>query len=581
MNQLFNITIGGDIVTIETCNISLAMNRMYDVATFNMSELPQHELDVVINYGDKTFNGFVYSTQKISKLLYKIECRTYGAKLTEPYSAFTEGFDDATTSHELCALYASQADIPINITSENIDFGGSYERTGTMLSGLRNIASVTGAEYWDDGLTIQIQPNKEILDIGTEVPPSVIFDFIATKTSVYNKGVGFITIRNGGSETSDIISKNSVYAEVDECTGEIFVFPNPYGEIEHTVGMSPLTEVQLDRLETYRMLDDDTITLNGAINSVTSLTLNGVEISDYEFEVGHNVIYFNTLKRGTVTIDYTALGYRGFTNISTTPIGRFITFDIIYLDQYIKFEGFLSPDCANTESTDGDMTCIVPSDRPYNYGFDAWTIGGNPEIIFYNGSDVIVRNVVSEVADYSNVESATLEATDGGYRYQTRYTLKDALGARSGDDDIDYTLSSDEDGDYFEFTQYYPQVEVSYTTDAIKHHIEFPEILHGIITMLIRNENTDQACEYLLNTQIPCELNQYIAVDIIGELGIDLPQAIGRSLPYTRPNNSEAYATVNSFGGVKIWVATDGDYVIDTSSLKPRTTITLVAQVNG
>lgn len=581
MTQLFNITINGVVKKVDSVSVSKVINRFYDVAVFNIDEDVQHELDVVINYGDDSFHGFVFSTIKISKTMYSIECRTEGAKLTEPYSAYTEGFDEATTSHELCALYATTSGVPINITAGDLDFGGSYERVGTMLSALQNIATTTGAEFWDDGSSIQIQPNKAITSQGVEINPQDIFDFVGTKSTVYNKGVGVITIQNGGSETTDIISKNRIYAEIDECSGELFVFPNPYGAIEHTVGISPLSPIKIDRIETNSMLDIDVITLDGAIDSITSIKLNGDDISDYNFEQGHNVLWFNSLKRGTLTVEYKASAYKGYTNITNVPIGRFITFDIFYLDQLLRFEGLLSPNCLNS-ATDGDMTCIVPSDNYYNAGFNAWTIGGDPVFKFFNGSSEIIRTVVSTSDDYISVEDATLEEVIGvGYRYKTRYVLGTALGVQSNGDGISYTTSVDGDDYYFEFTQYYPSVKVSYNTPATKHYVQFSEITGGEIIMVIMNNNTDQTCEYELDTKIRCVFNQYVDVDVASELGIEVTDVSGASLSYLKPNGSASTVSVNVFGIAKIYVFMDGDYVIDTTSLKARTYITLTSNVNG
>jgi len=582
MTQLFKVTIDGVEKKVKGATISEEVNRFYDVASFDIKEEPELESDVIIYFGDRIFTGFVYKTSKISKLLYKVECRTQGAKLTEPYSPHTTGFDEATTSHELCALYASRSGISITITAENIDFGGSYERNGTMLSALTNIANVTGAEFWDDGTGIQIQPNKAITENGTEIPPGDIFDFVMNDKSVYNKGVGFIIVRNGGSETSDVISVNNIYAEIDECSGEIFVYPNPYGEIDRVTGLSTLTAIQTDRMETNSLLDQDLIRLDCAIESISSITLNGVNITDHNFESGHNVIYFNSLKRGTLTVNYTAYGYKGYANTSITPIGKFITFDIFYLDQVTRFEGFLLPDC-NTASTDGDMTCIVPSETYYNQGFYVWTIGGDPEFKFYDRNTEIIRPVVSNSDDpYISVEKVTLEEIDGGYFiYRPRYDILNALGARSSDVDVSYTIETDDDGKYFQFLQYYPKMEVSYEVTALQHYVEFAEIENGDVTMVIINHNTEQYCEYGLDTKIPCEFNQYIPIDIATELDLEVFNVAGVSLSYLKPDATSGSVQVDDFGKVKMWVFMDGDYVIYTGNLKPRTTVTLTSNVLG
>jgi len=274
MTQLFKVISGGLDITdkVSGASISESMNRFYDVATFTTPLLLADEEVVSIHFGGRVFNGFVFASSKTAERTYSVECRTFGAKLTEPYSAYTEGFDEATTSHELAALYSQKSGIPITIGSGELNFGGSYERKGTMLSALQNIANVTGAEYWDDGTGIQIQPNKSIDNMGVVIEDREIIDTVQSKSTVYNKGIGFITIRNGGSGTDDIVSKNGIYAEIDECTGEIFVFPNPYGDIEFTKEISPLVPVETERLETVSVLDKDVMVLDAAIKNIDKIT---------------------------------------------------------------------------------------------------------------------------------------------------------------------------------------------------------------------------------------------------------------------------------------------------------------------
>ncbi len=584
MTQIFNVSIDGVDVTHEksTCTVSEEVNRIYDVATVTIKKTDDAIMgkEMIINYGDKTFTGFVYSSRKTGKNMLRVEARTYSAKLTEPYSPHEKTVDDATTSHELCALYASESGVPISISAVDLDFGGSYERNGTMLSALLNIASATGAEYYEQNGTVVIEPNKAIDSEGVVIPESDIFDFVEAGESVYNKGVGFVTVQNGGDDSSDVISKNSIYAEIDECSGEVFIFTNPFGEAEYTTGLSSLRSVLTERKEDRGLLDEDVVRLDGAIESIVSVKLNGSEISDYGFEQGHNVLYFSTLMRGTLDVTYSAYAYSGYCNISTTPIGRFISFDVYYLDQALKFQGFLSPNCGNA-STDGDITCIVPSEMYYNAGFDMWTIGGDPEFSFYNRSDEIYREVTSTAGSYTSVENATLEETVSGYRYRTRYDLDTALGARSAGVDVNYTTSSDADGYYFEFTQYYPKLSVSYETDATMHHVEFEKIQDGDITMAIKNKNTDQVCEYDLDDKIPCELDREVPVDIATEIGVDVTKMRGVTVTYLDPTGDSHSEVIDDFGFINVYVFIDGDYVIDTSSVKKRTSVTLTSNVNG
>lgn len=582
MTQLFNISVGGIDVTLRqsACNISEEMNRVYDVATFVLDAQTETILDqpVVINYGSKTFTGFVYMTGKTGKNAVSVTCRTNTAKLTEPYSPSEEAVDEASTSHALCALYSEKTGVPIVNLAADLDFGGSYERSGTMLAALTNIAAVTGAKLYDDNGTLTIAPNKAIDSEGVEIPEGDIFDFVADSKSVYNNGVGSITVQNGGSVETDIISTNNIYAEVDECSGELFVYTNPAGPIEESSGVSPFSAVVLERKEEYTLLDDDIVPLNAAIESIKSITLNGVSISNHNFEQGHNVLYFTTLMRGTLEVVYRAYAYKGYANIKQTPLGRFISFDLYYLDQILRFQGFLSATCANT-MTDGDMTCITPSQMRYDAGFVMYTIGGVPDFTFYDKNVVIFKTVVSTPEDYISVENATLEETATGYRVKTRYPVDTALGAISSHAAVSYTISNDGEDYYFEFSSYYPDLLISYETAATKHTVQFAKITNGLVSMVVKNENTDQVCEYAITADIPCELNQSIYVDCAGQLSLEVTEIAGASLPVLDPNSTTLSVTVDVFGFVAVPVTVNGDYVINTGTLKDKTTITLTANV--
>lgn len=587
--QYFDVTISGKNLTDPNVSVMISeqVGRGYDIATIEIALTDEDLLDKAISlrYGTSTFVGFVFATTKISKLTQRLECRSLTARLTEPYSATKTVIDEALTSHDLCALYSQISGVPISITSSNLDFGGSYSRQGTILSALSNITNVTGGEFWDDNGTLRIEPNKAISDAdiasAKTIDESDIFDFVVLADSVYNKGIGYVIIQNGGDENTDIIAKNNVYAEVDECSGETHFYPSPFGQMEHTIGVSSLSSVIVDRKDNISVLDTNVVVLDGAIESVDKVTLNGNLITNYDFTVGFNMMYFTTQIRGTLEVSYRAQALRGYPSVSQTPIGRFITFDVYYLDQVLQFQGFLSEDCVDGISTDGDMSCII-NDTNYIVGFDFWTIAGDPEFTFYQNSVKITKSVISTPDNYLAVERASLQSMDdGSYRYQTRFPITSALGARSGSDDIPYATLTEDGDDYFTFPNYYPNISVSYEVAATKHYVQFPEIPNSTISMVIRNLNSDEICEYTLNGAVPCALNQFVPIDIANELNVTLTAIAGSNLTWIRPDSISGNATIDSFGILKVWVDIDGDYVVDTSALKARTEITLTSQVGG
>lgn len=584
MTQNFKVIIGGvDVTTnVASYNLSVQANRMYSIAKIEIGNVPDpiEGEDVSVTAGDSSFAGFIYASKKTKANMFSLECRTYSAKLTEPFSSYTEATDDAVNSHDLCALYSSISGVPIVNGSSVISFGGSYSRKGTMLSALTNIANITGAEYWDDAGTIRISPNKPIDEDGEQISDRDIFDFVPVEMSIYNNGVGTVYIQNGGDMDSDIVSDNSIYAEIDECSGAFTLYPNPYGDIESAIGVSGLSDIEVERTENISLLDSDTVTLDGSIKSISRITLNGLVITDYDFLEKNNIVYFSSKIRGLVTVDYVAYAKKGYANISHTPIGRFITFDIFYLDQVMSYQGILKGECL-TASSDGDMTCITPSEMAYNAGFDVWTTGGDPEFIFFNRSARIQKNVSSASGIYISVESVSLEKFAGGYRYRTRYPVAVEYGARSSNADIPFTVTSDAGDFYFVFSEFYPNVEVSYGMNAVKHHVEFPVIPKSVVSMVIMNRNTEQICEYSLKTDIPCELNQSIVVHASREIGVNVVDVYNKSMELTKPDGTKETVMGDAFGDVFVYVDMDGEYKIDTSSVKQRSGIDFIANTKG
>jgi hypothetical protein len=129
---------------------------------------------------------------------------------------------------------------------------------------------------------------------------------------------------------------------------------------------------------------------------------------------------------------------------------------------------------------------------------------------------------------------------------------------------------------------------VSYDVPAKEHYVQFLDIPNTLVSMVIRNVNTDQVCEYEIGgidrsdlSTIPCTLGQNIPVNVASQLGLQVVDVSGVELTWIRPNLATGTGTVDDFGYLEIYADIDGDYIVDTSSLRPRTTITMTANVNG
>lgn len=580
--QYFNIKIGNVDITekIERFSYSHKVGSLYNTASITVGGMDTANLlgaDVQIDAGN-LFTGFVHSISRQGKDRYAISCRSNGAKLTEPYSHADTVLEQASTASELVALYSGISGLNIIYESAELYFGGSYERRGTMLDALANLIAVTGADVVEGPLFIHIAPAHSIAYDGSEVREEDIFDFVSDNRTIENNGVGYVTVTNGGSATTDVVSNNGIYCEINECDGTLEVFANPSGLIETAKGVSLSGSISVtERLETVSVTDAMVIDLDCAIESVQSVTVNGVETTDVQYQNGHKTLWFASEKRGVITISYRAYVQRGQAAISSTPMGKFISFDLYYLDQLLIFQGFLSADCGGYDgSTSGDdsMSCFVPSVLFYPRGFDVWTIGGDPKFRFFNRSVEIKHPTISTKEQYISVERASLEPDGANYRHRAQYPISTALSARSSGVDVAYTI----DEDYFVFSQYYPRLEVSYKTNATRHYVQFDNIENGEITMVIIDQNTGRTCEHDLQgidrdsiDYIECILPQDVPIDIAGETGLPVADVEGRTLFVKDPNGVETSYTVDAHGIIRAHVTVNGDYEVDISALTSGT----------
>ncbi len=581
MTQIFRIEIDGIDVTdnAENTSISRTINRLYSVASFSYSTDNAQSLidkDVSIFCGDYTFNGFVFSVNKESKLMHRVECRTHSARLTEPFCQNMKKTENATTALELCALYEADTGIQITYLSEDIDFGGSYERDGTILTALTAIANITGSEFYEDGTGVTIEPNKAVSGNGRALNGDEYFKFAQTSLSIMNRGVGIINIQNGELESNAVLSKNIINVDVDEEYGDVYVFCNPKGTLDSYSGCIIDSTISSFTVEEKRELSNKThVVLKGAISSVNSVKLNGSKITNYNFSDGYNVLYFTTEMSGFVTISYNAYVQFGKAVTSKTPMGNFFDVYMSYLDQELSMQGFINR--RSTTNTDGDMIVVIDDEMNPAKGFDVFVHGGEPKIdILFNGSRY-PKSFNSSPYNYTKTENLNLSPVSGG-EYEARPQLPADLltYATSYGSSIPFTETVDH---YFRFTKYYPKAKGTYSLAMNKFYIKTPIVANSDGLMLVTNKKTGEVFEYDLIlpnendlSTLPCELNQNVGIDIATRCDVNIDKCAGVTLVVTNPDDTVSYKTVQNDGFIKIFVTLNGDYVVDTAPITGRNT---------
>ena len=415
MNQLFKVTVDGVVVTeqIESFNATVSIGSVYTTGTLEVSGINPAlwiEKTVLIEYGDATCNGFVYSFTKSGQNSYSVHVRSASAKLAEPYASSTPATDEASTSKALMNLYSDRYGVAISHQCADLDFGGSYERNGTPLDVIRTLANVTGAEFYCNDNGLIIEPMQGIQGSGTIIEDDEYFDFAVLTDSVYNKGVGEIFITNGSkAETSiEVLSEARIYAEMDEYTGDLWIFTNPKDTLDKHSGMYFPSGVEMigtiDKTQELTLAGEQVITLDAAIASITSVTVNGYNVSNYEFGQGFNKLWFSSQIYGNVIVIYSAYFSRAVATTEQTPDGNFAKVEMFYKDQYLLMSKLLQVNNSGEDSAVVNCRLYTES-RGYKGSavvFDA--VGETPLSIVLNAdavSGLVYHSEINGIAVYT------------------------------------------------------------------------------------------------------------------------------------------------------------------------------------
>ncbi len=575
IEQIFRITVGGDVVTSEVsgCNISEQMKRLYQVCTFQTTMDIATEQDIKVEMGDKIFYGFVYSTSKTSKLLFKIECRSYSARLTTPYHSNGDyKIEDSTTSHGLCAEYAARYGISINITAADLNFGGNYERSGTPLSALQSIANTTMAKIWWDGDTLQIQPKIPIDNTGRIIQPEAIFDLIPIQRNIDQKGIKYIEV--GKSSQSQTTTDMKCSVNVDPCTGEVIARVIPHDSYQEATGIT-LSEIQTPIIHSSTIASSLSAILEADIVSIKGVTVGGVNVSGYSFK--YDTITFPSEQRGLLKVDYIGYGYHGYSNIKNIEDVRYSEFDIFYGEcEAFSYQSEMS--CADDDGViecEG-VTVFTPSVMNYAGGFNFQT-SDNVNITFYSEDQIIPVNVVSEAGDKDWVDKGILsERLDGTAVCILRFVSTTAPEVRSNG--IDITAQCSLSGRELSFNKMYTGVTIAYTANIINHYVKFSADSSLRISMTVNS------CDFTLDGAnldgsdgTYCAEGMSIGINMIDELGVKPWRAARKKVPVIYPDESSEDLFTDRFGVLHISSVPFGDTILDVTRIDATAKMTLTA----
>ena len=581
-------------------DIDEQMGRAYDVATLRMSRRPFDMERVAIEYGSKQFNGFVYRTEADGDA-WRVECRSDTARLTTPFSLDMATVENYSTASDLLAHYAAETGISIDYRCADLDFGRAFERDGTMLDGIEQIVSVAAAEmYVRDSSTLVIRPHIGLSGNSARViyDRDIIGDAEMTMDSE-NASVGIVEISDSdGADTAD----QQTAVEVDNCTGDITIYPVPFDGVSASAGMSPLAADEKTLHESFTIVDATYVQLKCEAAEVRSVRVNGAEAA---YTATGNIVEFPVVRSGFVDVEYIGRVYRSRVHGKITPNGIYWRIDIDHNGQISTEQGMIDIDCAQIGAdrigliipacgggVDDEMSVFAPGMMNYVKGFDLWISGGSPVFRFFvDGDELMISptphaetmtlRIRPELSYYTSAPSDT--ATRCRIP-RPGFVVRDVYASDS--DDPVWSV----DGEYVLFDRMYRNVEIVYELQAVRYHIE-REDLGADVTMKLANVITPAAdCEWMewtlrgydkydLSTY-PCVLPASLPVDIYGSLSVPLNSLVGQSVKVTTADDGTVqYCTIDERGFAFVSVSHNTEYVIDVSRFESGKSLVLIVKI--
>ncbi len=595
MTQLFSVSIDGSSITdyVESCNVEYSLGRVINNATLTVSINPtnMNGKSVSITHGDNTFNGVVFSFSKISHLKYSIECRSYGVKLGEPYFIDEETIDFATNATELCNEYATLAGIPIAYNAIEIPFYGSWSRSSTPDNELIRLASVIGGDIYDNGDGIIIENPKPVAGTPIVINDDDVIDFVAPEKSIINRGIGKVIIKTAeaddeyGRDTEDVISRNSINVDIDEDTATADVYVTPKHIIDDFTGMYKIYSGTKVLVESTQLVEAYQFSLRGSIKSVSSVKLNGINITNYKFSQDTAIIYFKSPQNGHIIVEYSAFVDTFKLNLSKTPDGMFYNITVDSGDDHFATNGLIelkdSDNIGIIGKDDGILTYELIGGNNYVDGFTLKTTG-NPKFDLYDGAEKTTLTGKVEVirnSPFIRVTGIKIEKDDDG-RYYSPFvsgggTIQDVT---SVGETIPYTTDIDVDGNtIIVFDKYYPDVEIEETMTGTRYDVQYDKKEKEQLIVLddsIEIELTDGGGKWYDPKNFPCGYPADFPFNI-PEL-LDIPKEDAEGVVIQGMN-----APIDSKGFCYAHITYDGIYEYDVSHLKKRKKLILRANSNG
>ena len=578
-------------------------------ATLSMSmagyEIPSEyirnkDIRLVVTLGSMVYSFILFDVDKNHRGVYEIIAKTQGCLLDYPFSPKINDLYSGTGNENIGVLCA---EISYSNTLPDFTFNkGSFTLEGSKLEGIDSLVAVSGGTYYEvDNNLIFV----EHLIIDPSVSPKFIFTDEILTSKVYSdnySGSPLVKKVVFNANAEDILSEPLITMVTNEdCSRPYFMLnptPDNIANITSNLGTSFFSFKEVLVQETF---DANFLRVNGGIHSIKQITLNGVVVLDttYQFIQGQNVILFDTVLNGIITVTYITqviqmYQYNGKFDFETHSN----IYSVQYLNQILDVSIDVCADFLDIGGLNNNSIELVGEDISLDTPTQFDVIGtihnisfvSNPSAIptvvntyyAYGEFDTTFMSGITKQVGLSvqksfsaTMENITANYTVAGVDVFGFYTSNDIEISEAMIGSIILPLTKYDAGGYYMYytnQSIFLNLKITCTYTAIVDRYTIPAVgaSNTVRSIDFYNDNGVQTFEYPEEGNGSCLLPTYRTIDVASLLNTTAHNVSGKTIVY-----AGVTYTIASNGTALVNLTTAEKVIVDTGLIKKGTHITI------
>ena len=558
------------------------------------------DIRLVVTIGAMVYSFILFDVDRDYKGAYEIIAKTQGCLLDYPFSPKINDLFSGSGNQiiaELCSEISHYNALP--------DFNfyeGSFTMEGSKIEGIDSLVAVSGGTYYEVNNHLIFATHFRVDN--TLTPKFIFTDAVLTdKVNSDNySGSPLVNKVVFNANEEDILSEPLITMVTNEdCSRPYFMFnPTPDNIVNITSNLGTMY-FSFKEVLVQETFNANFLRVNGGIDSIKQITLNGVVVSDttYQFIQGQNVILFDTVLNGIITVTYITkviqmYQYNGKFDFET----RSNIYNVQYLNQILDISIDVCADVLDMGGLNNNSIELVGEGMSLDTPTQFDVIGTINNISFVSNPSAVpaVVNGYYAYGDFdttfmltitkqvglsvqksfsATIENLTANYTDAGVDVFGFYTSNDVEISEAMVGSIILPLTKYDAGGYYIYytnQSRFLNLSVTCTYTAIVDRYTIPAVgaTNTVRFIDFYNDNGVSTFEYPENDEGTCLLPTTRLVDVASLLDTEAHKVAGKIVTYLGTNY-----TIASNGTFLVSLTTQAKVIVDTGHIKKGTYITI------